>query len=126
MHGLLGVRLRLVLTAILFVMLANSCGSGICGNEILDEIVSQDRAYIVTVFERSCGATSPIVRVVAIRKATDTFNPEKSSNWIFTIHGRADLSADWNGNSKVHINFVPTGDQPTMFEKWKGIDVTYN
>ena len=84
-----------------------SCGSIVCENQVLTEHSANDGAHIATVFERSCGAPSPTVTVVALHKSSI-------------------VEVEWVGDEAIHISFTNSGDQPTMREEWHGIRASYN
>lgn len=126
MHGLLNVHV-FVLAAFSFSTLAlTSCGSGICENKVIEEYISIEGENVATLFERSCGAPSPIVKVVGLRKISEEFNPERHENWVFTIHGYSEIDVSWKGKDSLHISYSHTGDKPTTREIWNQIRVTYN
>jgi len=116
---------RIVVSVLLGVSVA-ACDPGFCENEVIEDIYSKDLSHVVTVFDRSCAGPSPIVHVVAIRKAGDQFDPENHGDWLFTIHGQSEVHTEWIGQSRIHISFRDNGDQPTMRTEWNGIQVFYN
>jgi hypothetical protein len=108
------------------LLLSASCGSTLCEHKVLGEYVASDGVHIATVFERSCGAPSPIVTVVGLREAKNEFKPDRHKDWIFTIHGRSSVGVEWEENESIHISYTATGDRPTMRDEWNGIRAHYN
>ena len=111
--------------SILISTLLIACNCGICSNDVLREVTSPDGKYIVSIFERNCGATTPFVRVVSIRSAGNRFNPDAYDDWVFTIHSQSDINANWVDNSNLKIYYSGKGDKPTKREHWKEITISY-
>ncbi|MEO3430522.1 hypothetical protein AAFN88_16810 [Pelagibius sp. CAU 1746] len=103
-----------------------SCDSSICSNTMIHEIASPDGEIIAAVFERDCGATTPFVRIVNLRRSEAEFDPNMDDAWVFTIHGRSDVKAWWLGDRSLKVTYSATGDQPTMREKWNDVSVSYD
>jgi hypothetical protein len=68
----------LVLTAGL-----TACMEPQCANEVLLQRTSPDSRFVATLFERDCGATTGMVRVVALQGDGGTFVAERREDWIF-------------------------------------------
>jgi len=113
-------------STLLLIALLASCDENLCGNEIIDEVVSPDRKYVASVFERSCGATTPFVRVVSLRTSDTTFDPEDHDNWVFTIRGQPEVSVSWLARDKLRISYSGIGDLPNQRKKWKDVLVYYD
>ena len=83
-------------------------GSGLCGNEISQEIFSPDNEYKVVVFQRDCGATTGFSTQVSIIRATDEL-PNKPGN-VFIMDGHPDwteVHVQWETNRSVIITYSP-------------------
>ena len=80
-----------VLGAILLILIlvVGGCGfflsslfSGMCGNEIFQEVYSPDNEYKAVVFQRDCGATTSFSTQISILKASAKL-PDKSGKALF-------------------------------------------
>src|SRR5437762_13559666 len=76
-----------------------------CGNEVLREATSIDRQLTATVFERSCGATSPFTRIVSVRRAGSRFDGENRDEWVFVIQGRPEIRLMWPSAEKLAVAY---------------------
>jgi len=114
------------LYALLFAIILSSCNSNFCSNNILLEVVSPNSKYVASIFERDCGATTPYVQVVSLRFIGRKFDPKKTGDWVFTIHGKSDVKIYWDGDTKLKILFSATGDSPTQHTKWQDVTISYN
>lgn len=103
-----------------------SCDASLCSNELINEVISPDRKYVASVFERDCGATVPYIRVVTLRLSNAKFFAEEYDNWVFTIHGQSDVRVSWAATDKLKIAYSGTGDRPTQREKWKNVVISYD
>ena len=125
MHGLLEMRIPNFIATVFVSLITASCGFDTCDNSVVSELASEDGSSVATIFERSCGAPSPKVTVVAMRAASDKFNPERHKDWVFTIHGDTVVEVEWDGNGRINVSYTATGDSPTMREEWGGVQVIY-
>ena len=80
--------------------------SGMCGNEIYQEIYSPDDEYKVVVFQRDCGATTGFSTQLSILNASDKL-PNKSGN-VFVIDGHPDwtnVQVKWDTDRAILITY---------------------
>ncbi len=108
-----------------FVCLVTGCGKSLCENKLLHEIASPQNDYIVSVFERDCGATTPVVSVVSLRNKENLLDMEKYDNWVFTAHGGATIKTAWVEDKKLLINYLTTDGAPTKKLLWDNVSVVY-
>lgn len=118
--NLLCVRLLITLALML-----TGCSSFLCGNDILQEVVSPDGKFVATVFERNCGATTPYLRIVNLRLANTPFDAEASDDWIFKINGQPKVQISWSDIDNLSISYTGSGETPTLIYSWKQVKVNY-
>ena len=105
----------LIIIVVTFIIGLIGCGllfwaisSGLCGNEISQEIFSPDNEYKVVVFQRDCGATTGFSTQISIISATDEL-PNKAGN-VFIMDGHPDwteVHVHWETNRSVIISYSP-------------------
>jgi hypothetical protein len=97
-----------------------------CGSEVLQEATSPDRQQTATVFERGCGATSPVVRIVSLRPVGTAFDGDDTETWIFAIEGPIAIRPTWLASDRLTIKFGGGGGrvlrQQTM---GSGVAISY-
>ncbi|WP_354411626.1 hypothetical protein [Marinobacterium sp. MBR-111] len=120
-----GIKRPWIVIIIGFVFLLSGCGPDLCSSELLFENASPDKSYILTSFERNCGATTPYVRVLSLRVEKEGFDPDKYDDWIFTLHGPKNIKIEWNSNNSLIVYYPPTEDIPTKVEKWRNVNISY-
>jgi len=98
-----------------------------CGNEIFLEIPSPDNEYVLTVFQRDCGATTRITTHASILR-----NGVQLKNWagnVFTINDDfevASIQIEWvNNNSIIVKHFERTRFLKRIPEYQNFFDVLY-
>jgi hypothetical protein len=106
-------------------IVAVSCGRILCGNEVLGEFRSPDGKYIATVFERNCGATTPYVRVVSLRRAESSFDPESTGDWVFTLKHQPSIEVKWEDSTHLFITHGRNDDSPTRRNDWNEVRISY-
>ena len=92
-----GVALVMVAGAVFlgYHYVMSSILSSNCGNRILKEVPSPDGAYVATLFERNCGATTPYYQVASLRSADSKFDPEMKDDWIVQVEQQPDILLKW-------------------------------
>lgn len=101
------------------------CGASLCGNEVITELPSPSKSYVATVFERNCGATTPYVRVVALRPFGSKLNAESHEDWIFTTEGQPTVVIKWIDNNTLEIKSSGGGRPGTQRNVWKQVKIAY-
>lgn len=112
-------------TVPLFIALLVAGCDAPCSNRFLHESASPDGKYVASIFERNCGATTPYVRVVSLREVSSKFDPARNEDWVFTVHGRANIRLTWVDKSELKISSSFTGDAPTHRAKWRDVKIIY-
>ncbi len=98
-----------------------------CGNRVLQEATSPDYRFIVTAFERNCGATTPFITGVAIRPVGSALTPE-TDDWLFGAQNRFDVAIRWDDARHLHLR-MPSPPQASISSQlivWQGIEITYD
>ena len=97
-----------------------------CSNAILSEVMSPDELYIATAFERSCGATTPFVRIVSIRPAGKAFDSEDRDRYVFVIEGQPNTRLAWTAPQYLRVSYSGGGGRINrQVVNWYGISVSY-
>jgi hypothetical protein len=86
-------------------VLTPSIGCGLCGEELLSSHNSPDGRFVVVVYVRNCGATTPYVTHAHIRKATTQI----SADWdgaireaeVLSIKGKYSVGVKWTAATLV-------------------------
>ena len=92
-----------------------------CNSEVLREVTSPDGKQTATVFERNCGATSPVVRIVSLRPVATDFDGDDTETWIFAIEGPSAIRATWQGGDRLTLKF--SGSWPVLRQATMGSGV---
>lgn len=112
------------LTALGWAVLAAGCTFE-CHTEVVREVASPDGAYVATVFERDCGATTDYARIVAVRKKKERFRGDRSDD-VFVIRGREEVDVNWENNR--HLVIVRPRRTDAIFKQlasWNEVQVSY-
>jgi hypothetical protein len=109
----------------LLILLLTGCIEPLCGNDILEDALSPDGQFIATVFERDCGATTPFYRIVSLRKAKRSFDPEAKDGRVFDIKGQPEIKLSWTSGDKLSIYYGGGGSEPIMASTWKDVKISY-
>ena len=70
-----------------------------CSHRVLSEVSSPDARYVATVSERNCGAVTPYIRVVSIRRRGNPFDGEDDRTWIFVMKDQPTIQVRWSGQT---------------------------
>lgn len=92
-----------VVGCVLYYCARSSVLSFECGHSILSESASPDGRYLVTVFERNCGAMTPYTRVVSIRQAGNRFDGEDDRSWVFALKDQPTIKLSWSGQRQLIV-----------------------
>jgi len=123
MFGLLMMRNLLILPVIILIA---GCNLDVCNNLISSELNSPTNAYIATTFTRGCGATTPTLAIVSIRKKNAEFNADNYNNWVFSVKSDKEAKINWLDSNTLKILYVWQGEQPTRKKKrWNGVAIIY-
>ncbi len=108
--------------------------TGDCGNNVQREVRSPDGAYIATVYERSCGATTGFSTQVHLRPSHAPFEAEPTAagaekdGIVFIVSGQGPVAAAWSDSTHVMIE---SGANPRerisrQEARWHDITITYS
>ena len=95
----------------------NEAASGMCGNEVFQEVYSQDKQYKVVVFERDCGATTAFSTQISLLKARQEYS--NISGNIFQMEGHPNdtkIQVEWKDNQTIEITYTG-GFEATYLQK---------
>lgn len=109
---------------LMFALIAG-CGESLCGNEVIIELPSPSKNYVATVLERNCGATTPYVRVVALRPFGSKLNAESFEDWVFTAEGQPAIEIKWEDDNTLEIKSSGGGRPGTRHDAWKQVKISY-
>ena len=116
--------IRNTLIILFFVTpLLYSCSRNVCDNKLREEVPSPNGEYVVSIIERNCGATTPFMSLVSIRRSDSSFDAEDYENWVFTIEGKSNIAVSWEENKKLKITYTGTGSTPNQKKTWNGIEI---
>jgi hypothetical protein len=118
------MKLYLPLVTSLVVALA-ACGSNLCSNEVIAEIPSPDGAYVATVFERNCGATTPFIRVVMLRSASSTLDADRHADWVSTTEGQPTVDVRWLNENELQVTSAGGGRVGTRRTQWNRVRISF-
>lgn len=112
------------------LLLLCSCSQSLfqCGNAVNEETESPDGRYVVTVFERDCGATTDFATIVSVRRAWRTFDPDDDTA-LFVASGQLQISASWTSGTSLSIELPEDLSPEREFkrvESWKSVQITYH
>jgi len=108
---------------LLFFLLA---GCELCGHELIKEAPSPERKYIATVFESNCGATTPFITQVVLRKEGRTFSADNEEDVVFRVKEKEDVEVRWINAEQLLVRRFPNKD--AIFKEmgdWHGVKITY-
>jgi hypothetical protein len=92
---------------------------------VLQEVTSADGKYTVTVFERSCGATSPFARIVSVRAAGTKFNADDDSVGVLVVEDRPDIRLTSTEPGHLTIKLSGGGRVFRKAVVWSGVAISY-
>lgn len=94
-----------------------------CKTTLLSEKSSPKNTFIISHYERDCGATTDFATSVSIRQSNQEFKDDVNDT-IVVIKGRATVESEWMSESVVKIK------SSSIFfrkeERWKNITITYD
>jgi hypothetical protein len=96
-----------------------------CDNTVRYEIKSPDGKYVVTLFERNCGATTDFSTIVSLRESSTEFKADDLG--IFVVEGQPKIDLAWDGNTRVRLQCQDcrADDIFKQERSWKGIEIFF-
>jgi hypothetical protein len=79
---------RVTIAVVVGIFSVASTGCDLCGEDVVAEKTSPDGKFTAVTYSRNCGATTPYVTHVNLRRANERFEP----GWDGAIHAREILS----------------------------------
>lgn len=105
--------------------LASGCGEPLCKNQLIYEVESPEKDYIASVFQRNCGATTPVINVVNVQRKKEILDLENYNSWAFTAHGESSVTLRWKENKDLLISYDTLDANPTQKTQINGITLSY-
>jgi Family of unknown function (DUF5412) len=97
-------------------------GSGTCGTEVVQEVVSPQGHLVAAQYERNCGATTDYVNGVAIRRRDQAFRYEDSAI-VYYVEGHGKFDLKWAAEDHLIIN--ERGSRFKDEERWHNVRITH-
>ena len=93
-----------VRSGVLLVFLAALGGCSLCGNRILLRQASPMRAWTAVVYERDCGATTPVYTVVELLpRGKDGPDENDPGGVVISFRNPQDVSVQWADDSHLRV-----------------------
>lgn len=115
-------------TLVVATLLLNSCAAPLdtlCNDTIKLESRSPSGKYIVTLYERNCGATTDFSTIANLRSASDRFDSEQGD--IFVLKGRSPVNLSWSGDTNLHVQCDQCSANRIFKQEtlWTDVHITY-
>jgi hypothetical protein len=94
------------------------------GNDILQQAPSPDGKYVAIFFERSCGATTPFVRMVSLRLFDEAFSNDKAANPVFSIVSEPNVNLIWSGPRRLSLVSSQCDENSLRHKTWRDVEVS--
>jgi hypothetical protein len=94
-----------------------------CGNKVLQQASSPDGKYVATLFERSCGATTPFYRMVALHSAGTDFRMDTADNSAFSLQGQPDVKLQWEDTHRLVLVSYQCDDTSLRQKIWGDVKI---
>jgi hypothetical protein len=94
------MRLLLLVLATAAIMLTTSCG--LCSNQLVRAVRSQDGIVEATWYVRNCGATTDFSTIVSVHQPNGSYTDD--SDLVFIAKGKYDLKLSWSGPRELTID----------------------
>jgi hypothetical protein len=95
-----------------------------CSDEIKKEVQSRNGKYIITLFERNCGATTDFSTIVNLRSKAGEFNGNKENN-IFVMKGKYDVEIKWEDDTHLKISYPKDSEVFKQMGMWREIKISF-
>jgi hypothetical protein len=111
--------------------------AGGCGEDLHASALSPDKKYVVAVFLRNCGATTPIVTHVNLRETSHPFSSTLhgtiDEGEVFVRRGEGSVKLVWKDASHLVIECPPTdvfelNPETEVYEQeasWRDVTINY-
>ena len=112
-----------VVVFIMYHYVMSSALSTDCRNSTIEEVRSPDGAYVATVFDRNCGATTPYYRVVSLRFTGSKFDQEMQDDWIFEVKNKPEILLKWADPRHLSVRSYWNDENPTPRTSWRDVSI---
>lgn len=99
------------------------CGTLPCEDTIKTELKSPTSAYVATVSERNCGATTNFSTMVSLRKNESKINLDEK-NRILVVEGTCPINIFWKGKDTLSVSQV-AGEVFLSRKEWNGVRIFF-
>jgi flagellar basal body-associated protein FliL len=107
--GIITVILVFIVAGYIYLgwLFGSGMASGMCGNDVFQEVYSPNKQYKVIVFERDCGATTGFSTQISILEATQALSNVTGN--IFIMDGNPDytnVQVKWENDQAINITYA--------------------
>jgi hypothetical protein len=118
---------RLLLLPLALAFTLGGCGTllrSACDNSVKSEKRSPDGKYVVTLFERNCGATTDFSTIVNLRESSEKLNGDDLG--ILVVKGQHEIDLTWDGNTglRLQCSDCRSDDIFKQERKWKDVQIS--
>lgn len=118
----------LILVAFVSPLNLSGCGPSTsiqCADEVKSELKSPDGAYVATLYERDCGATTDFSTIVNLRESSAAFNGDDSR--IFIVKGQRQVNLVWQEARSLHVECpgCKSDDIYKQEKSWRNVNISY-
>jgi hypothetical protein len=109
----------------LFPLLAIGCE---CGITPVAEQRSLDRAYVASMFERNCGATTDYATAINLRSSEEEFVGAVRDD-VLRVSGLPPLEMHWEGARRLVVRLPALRGKEEIFQqlaRWRDVDIVYH
>jgi hypothetical protein len=89
----------------------------------LEQVPSPDGKYIAAFFERSCGATTPFYRMVALRFSNQDFRDDAVDNPAFSLEGKPDVKLRWENSRRLILVSYQCDKTSMRHNVWRDVEI---
>jgi hypothetical protein len=97
--------------------------SAACKSIVLHEAPSPDGRYVAAVFERGCGATTGMDRIVGLRPASQPFDPEESQDWVLRAGLRPAIGVHWTSPKNLALTVSAESRGLDYEDSWRDVKI---
>ena len=99
-----------------------------CSDTMLSESSSPSGEYVATLFNGSCGATTPLVTSVNLRRNIEMYMPDKdgffTSGRVFSSRGKVEIKLSWIDDINLIVEYCPA-EIITKEIEWGSVSISY-
>src|SRR5215467_2422222 len=128
-NGSLLLKPQLLFILISTALISNSCGWGLCGEDVTKEMVSPNRRMTATVYQRGCGATTPFVYHINIHPTDERLRSDYygrvGEKKVFVVGRYGDIDVKWTNDSELQVKCSACGTPSKQESRWNGVTINY-